>query len=301
MAYTNKIPILDKEVVTQLGTEKNNFLANIDGELKQLPLQVVTGNFVTSDKLGVTVAQLDEAGKVPKEQLPITLELGEEEGTAYEGNKGKANADAISELESAVETLQTDKQDALDTQTAYTKKGTKTKIPQITTNEYGQVTEITEQELDPSVEVTIATTETAGIVKPDGTTIEVDEDGTIRAKATPITVDEALSIESENPVQNKVITTTMQGMKLIYNDVTVSADAWVDSEVEEYPVKAVIALEGVTANHTPNVVFDLYSATCGVFAPVCESGAGTVTIYATETPNGSLTIPTIICESEVAL
>lgn len=39
------------------------------------------------------------------------------------------------------------KQDALDTQTAYTSKGTATKVPQITTNTYGQVTGITEVEI----------------------------------------------------------------------------------------------------------------------------------------------------------
>jgi hypothetical protein len=39
------------------------------------------------------------------------------------------------------------KQDALDAQTAYTSKGSATKVPQITTNTYGQVTGITEVEI----------------------------------------------------------------------------------------------------------------------------------------------------------
>lgn len=51
---------------------------------------------------------------------------------------------------------------------------------------------------------TIATTEEAGIVKPDGSTITVDEDGTIHG-VSKVTVDDALSSTSTNPVQNKVI------------------------------------------------------------------------------------------------
>lgn len=52
--------------------------------------------------------------------------------------------------------------------------------------------------------VDIATTEKAGIVKPDGTTITADEDGTLHGVAK-ITVDTALSSTSTNPVQNKVV------------------------------------------------------------------------------------------------
>lgn len=52
--------------------------------------------------------------------------------------------------------------------------------------------------------VDIATTEKAGIVKPDGTTITADEDGTLHGVAK-VTVDTALSPTSTNPVQNKVV------------------------------------------------------------------------------------------------
>ena len=52
--------------------------------------------------------------------------------------------------------------------------------------------------------VDIATTEKAGIVKPDGTTITADEDGTLHGVAK-VTVDGALSSTSTNPVQNKAV------------------------------------------------------------------------------------------------
>ena len=50
----------------------------------------------------------------------------------------------------------------------------------------------------------VATTTKTGLVKPDGTTITADEDGTLHGVAK-ITVDTALSSTSTNPVQNKVV------------------------------------------------------------------------------------------------
>ena len=49
----------------------------------------------------------------------------------------------------------------------------------------------------------VATTTKAGIVKPDGTTITADEDGTLHG--VKVTVDDAMSSTSTNPVQNKVV------------------------------------------------------------------------------------------------
>lgn len=58
---------------------------------------------------------------------------------------------------------------------------------------------------------TVATVEKPGIVKPDGTTITVDANGTISATAS-LTVDDVLSDTSENPVQNKVITEEIESI-----------------------------------------------------------------------------------------
>ena len=55
----------------------------------------------------------------------------------------------------------------------------------------------------------IATTETAGIVKPDGETITVDVDGTLHGNSK-VTVDSELSKESENPLQNKTVTEELE-------------------------------------------------------------------------------------------
>lgn len=73
----------------------------------------------------------------------------------------------------------------------------------------GTIVNITDDyQVGGSNEVEIATTEKPGIVKPDGTSITVDEEGTISV-TTSITIDDALSDVSENPVQNKVITSSL--------------------------------------------------------------------------------------------
>ena len=65
----------------------------------------------------------------------------------------------------------------------------------------------------------IATTTKTGIVKPDGTTITIDEDGTLHGVAEA-TVDDALSSTSTNPVQNKVVKDALdhklKGYRIIY-------------------------------------------------------------------------------------
>lgn len=50
----------------------------------------------------------------------------------------------------------------------------------------------------------IATSDEVGLVKPDGTTITIDENGTLHGNAS-VEVDTELSDTSENPVQNKAI------------------------------------------------------------------------------------------------
>ena len=64
-----------------------------------------------------------------------------------------------------------------------------------------------------SYELPIATTEILGGVIPDGTSITVDENGVISAVGSGegggVTIDSALSDTSENPVQNKIITSAL--------------------------------------------------------------------------------------------
>ena len=69
----------------------------------------------------------------------------------------------VSGVTSAIQTQLNAKQDTLSSQTAYTSKGTSTKVPQITTNALGQVTNITEVDIDiPHVDYPVTDVEVNG-------------------------------------------------------------------------------------------------------------------------------------------
>jgi len=72
-----------------------------------------------------------------------------------------------------------------------------------------------------------------------------------------------------------------------------SVSSWVsDNTYADYPYRASIAITGVTANDTAEVVFAVAQATSGDYAPVCETYAGGVYVYSAV--NDTITIPTII-------
>lgn len=84
--------------------------------------------------------------------------------------------------------------------------------------------------------------------------------------------------------------------KLMFTNTSVATSAFVsDSTYEAYPYRAAIALTGVLPAMVPEVTFGLADAVSGKFAPVSQTYAGGVYIYATEVPEAAITIPTIIC------
>lgn len=67
--------------------------------------------------------------------------------------------------------------------------------------------------------IDIATTEKVGIVKPDGTTITVDADGTIHGSAS-ITVDNTLSTNSTNPIANNAVANAVESLNTSIQNIT---------------------------------------------------------------------------------
>ena len=79
---------------------------------------------------------------------------------------------------------------------------------------------------------------------------------------------------------------------IVQSNVSVATSAWVsDTTYTDYPYRASIPITGCTVNHIPEVVFSLADALSGKFAPVAQTYAGGVYIYASE--SADITIPTI--------
>lgn len=83
---------------------------------------------------------------------------------------------------------------------------------------------------------------------------------------------------------------------LAFTNKAVATSAWAsDSTYTDFPYRAAVACEGVTAKHYVEVTFAPADAMSGSFAPVAESYDGGVYLYASEIPEAALTIPTIVC------
>lgn len=84
------------------------------------------------------------------------------------------------------------------------------------------------------------------------------------------------------------------------NNKSVPVSAWAsDTTYTDFPFRAGITIIGCTANHKPDVTFSLTDAVSGNYAPIAESYAGGIYIYAAEKPTAALTIPTITLLREV--
>ncbi|MGN0800718.1 MAG: hypothetical protein ACI4NU_09860 [Christensenellales bacterium] len=76
---------------------------------------------------------------------------------------------------------------------------------------------------------------------------------------------------------------------------TIATSAWAsDTTYTEYPYRASVTLPIITAVSFVEIVFSPADATSGNFAPVCDTYAGGVYLYAKAVPDAAITIPTII-------
>lgn len=72
---------------------------------------------------------------------------------------------------------------------------------------------------------------------------------------------------------------------------TVATSAWSsNSTYTAYPYRASVAYAGVTADYFPDIVFNPNDADFGKLAPICETYAGGVYIYASEKPSATVNI-----------
>ena len=82
--------------------------------------------------------------------------------------------------------------------------------------------------------------------------------------------------------------------RVVTNKVVAKADFKSDNTYTDYPYRAAIAVNGVTTNMIPEIIFDVVDAISGNYSPVAQTYNGGVYIYAASPPDNNLTIPTII-------
>lgn len=112
-----------------------------------------------------------------------------------------------------------------------------------------------------------------------------------------VTEDTMLAGTTAHGADGTLVTGTL-GRILKFQNVTVPTSAWAsDSTYDEYPYRASIALTGVTAAMCPQVYFSmaLIDEPEVTYAPLSETYAGGVYIYADVMPSAAITIPSIVC------
>lgn len=82
--------------------------------------------------------------------------------------------------------------------------------------------------------------------------------------------------------------------RVVTNKVVAKSDFTSDDTYTDYPYRAAIAVNGVTMNMIPEIIFDVVDAISGNYSPVAQTYNGGVYIYAASPPDNNLTIPTII-------
>lgn len=131
-------------------------------------------------------------------------------------------------------------------------------------------------------------TEKLGLIKPAQTDYYNIEDFNQNADAL-----ERYATENDAAVAAKY------AKPLRFHDVSVAGSLWAgDGTHADYAYKCDIALAGVTADMTPDVVLPLAVAVGGEVAPIAESGAGYVRLYASAAQS-DMVIPTITVWKEV--
>lgn len=102
---------------------------------------------------------------------------------------------------------------------------------------------------------------------------------------------------SSNDFSNddKTKLSSINSSAIIRNNVAVETSAWAsDTTYESYPYRASVAITDCTADHVPDVAFSLEDVSEGNLAPLAETYAGGIYIYAKEKPSAQITVPTIL-------
>ena len=124
-----------------------------------------------------------------------------------------------------------------------------------------------------------------------------DNNNVERIKLHYTTTDDMCLFEIKDENGNDVTLETIGAQErfLCGRNQTIATSAWAsDTTYADYPYRASVALPTITALSFVEIVFSPADATSGNFAPVCDTYAGGVYLYAKAVPDAAITIPTII-------
>lgn len=85
---------------------------------------------------------------------------------------------------------------------------------------------------------------------------------------------------------------------LAFGPQTVATSAWAANttySAQGYGFRASVPLSGVTADHIPDVTFAMADAVSGNLAPLADTYAGGIYIYAKEQPTATVNIASVVC------
>ena len=117
------------------------------------------------------------------------------------------------------------------------------------------------------------------------------EDGALKADTLPIAAGGTGAVTADAARENL----GAQKKRLTFANTNVAASAWAaDETYADYPYRAAIPLTGVTAASFAEVVLSPTDAVSGAYAPVCETYAGGIYLYANAVPSADMTIPAIV-------
>ena len=116
----------------------------------------------------------------------------------------------------------------------------------------------------------------------------------LAAKQNVLTFDTVPTADSANPVTSGGIKTYAEQKRLVFENTSIPVNRWsLNATYEDFPYCAAVDLSGVTAAMFPDVTWSLADAMSGNFAPVSETYAGGVYVWASEIPETAVTIPVI--------
>ena len=117
------------------------------------------------------------------------------------------------------------------------------------------------------------------------------EDGALKAGTLPIAAGGTGAVTADAARENL----GAQKKRITFVNTNVAASAWAaDETYTDYPYRAAIPLTGVTAASFAEVVLSPADAVSGAYAPVCETYAGGIYLYANAAPGAAVTIPAIV-------